>query len=147
MDIIFFGTPYFAAAQLRALIEAGIQPKAVVTQPDRPKGRSLKLSLPPVKELLLEIAPTVPILQTKTVKDLGFLERLKELDADLYVVVAYGQILPQKLLNIPSLGCINVHASLLPKYRGAAPIQRVLMNGDKEKDGVKNGCWRRHRSC
>ena len=132
MNIIFFGTPHFAAAQLEFLLKEGIQPKAVVTQPDHPKGRSSKRTPSPVKQLLLETASTIPILQPEKAKDEDFLNALKELDADLYVVVAYGQILPQKLLNIPRFGCINVHASLLPKYRGAAPMQRALINGEKE---------------
>lgn len=104
----------------------------VVTQPDRPKGRELRVASAPVKEVAEGQLPGIPILQSAKASEPEFMDRLAGLGADLYVVVAFGQILPQKLLDIPRLGCINVHASLLPKYRGAAPIQRCLLNGEKE---------------
>ncbi len=130
MKIVFFGTPHFAAEVLKYLLDHHISVLAVVTQPDRPKGRSLQLTPPPVKTLLLEKAPHIPLLQPE--KASQSLEELKKFQADLFVVVAYGQILSQKLLDIPPLGCINIHASLLPKYRGAAPIQRAILNGETE---------------
>ena len=130
--IVFFGTPYFAADILRYLVSQGVPVVGVVTQPDRPRGRSLELSPSPVKEAALEVLPGVPIFQPGKASEETFLGQLSLLQADLYVVVAYGQILSQKLLDLPSLGCINVHASLLPKYRGAAPMQRCLMAGEKE---------------
>lgn len=132
MRIIFFGTPNFAASILQYLLDANIEVVAVVTQPDRPKGRSLRETPSPVKSLLIDRKMGLPVLQPEKASDPFFLEKLKELRADLYVVVAFGQILPQSLLDIPSKGCINIHASLLPKYRGAAPIQRSLLNGDPE---------------
>ena len=130
--IVFFGTPLFAADLLRYLIEHHVSVVGVVTQPDRPKGRSLHLTPSPVKETVLEKIPNIPLFQPLKASEEGFLDSLRRLEADLYVVVAYGQILSQKLLAIPPFGCINVHASLLPKYRGAAPIHRVLMAGEKE---------------
>ncbi len=130
MKIIFFGTPIFAAECLDYLLARGVAIAAVVTQPDRPKGRSLHLTPSPVKSLVLEKASHIPILQPEKASQI--LEKLTELKADLFVVVAYGQILSQKLLDIPLLGCINAHASLLPLYRGAAPIQRCLMAGETE---------------
>ena len=125
--IVFFGTPYFAADVLRYLASQGVPIVGVVTQPDRPRGRSLELSPSPVKEVALEVLPGVPVFQPTKASEETFLGQLSLLRADLYVVVAYGQILSQKLLDLPPLGCINVHASLLPRYRGAAPMQRCLM--------------------
>lgn len=104
----------------------------IVTQPDRPRGREMKVSFSAVKELASQERPDIPVLQPQKASDEKFLEELACLKADLYVVVAFGQILPQKLLSQPRLGCINVHVSLLPKYRGAAPMQRCLFHGDKE---------------
>jgi methionyl-tRNA formyltransferase len=130
LKIVFFGTPVFAAECLDYLLHQGVEVVAVVTQPDRPKGRSLHLTPSPVKSLVLEKAPQIPIFQPE--KTSQILEALVELKADLFVVVAFGQILPQKILDIPRLGCINAHASLLPKYRGAAPIQRCIMAGETE---------------
>ncbi len=132
MKIIYFGTPFFAAEVLRYLLDQGVEVVAVVTQPDRPKGRSLQLTASPVKTLITERALKIPILQPEKASQESFLEELFQLKANLFVVVAFGQILPQKLLDIPPLGCINVHASLLPKYRGAAPIQRCLMAAEEE---------------
>jgi len=130
--IVFFGTPDFAASILNYLLDAQVEIAAVVTQPDRPKGRSLQASLPPVKLCLMKRGLALPLFQPEKASEPGFLEKLKETQADLFVVVAFGQILPQSLLDIPPKGCINVHASLLPKYRGAAPIQRSLLHGEKE---------------
>lgn len=130
MKIIYFGTPAFAAEILRHLLNNQVEVVAVVTQPDRPKGRSLQLTPSPVKILALE--NNIPVLQPEKASDPTFLQELITYKADLYVVVAFGQILSQKLLDIPPLGCINVHASLLPKFRGAAPIQRSILAGDTE---------------
>jgi methionyl-tRNA formyltransferase len=124
--IVFFGTPTFAAEILAYLLETAHAIVAVVTQPDRPQGRSSLLVSSPVKQ----VAPHLLCLQPEKASDPLFLAQLRELKADLYVVAAFGQILPQSLLDIPPLGVINVHTSLLPKYRGAAPIQRALMAGD-----------------
>ncbi|MEN9654905.1 MAG: hypothetical protein RL235_1017 [Chlamydiota bacterium] len=128
LRIVFFGTPQFAAEVLKDLISHQVIPVAVVTQPDRPKGRSLQVTESAVKQVAA--AESVPLMQPDKASDARFLEELRALKGDLFVVVAYGQILSETLLSIPPLGCINVHASLLPKYRGAAPIQRCLMQGD-----------------
>jgi methionyl-tRNA formyltransferase len=128
--IIYFGTPVFAAEVLAFLLENKVPIAAVVTQPDRPKGRSHQLAPSPVKELAMKRA--IPIFQPEKASTEDFIQSLRDLNADLFVVVAYGQILSQKLLDTPPMGCINVHASLLPKYRGAAPMQRCLMAGEKE---------------
>jgi len=131
-SIVFFGTPEFAAQILEFLIDHRVVIQAIVTQPDRPKGRSLQLLPSAVKLCTQKKCPDVPIWQPEKCSDPTFLSHLADVKADLFVVVAFGQILPQKLLDIPPLGCINVHASLLPKYRGAAPIQRSILNGDRE---------------
>ena len=128
-NILFFGTPLFAAKILEFLIEKKVSISAVVTQPDRPKGRKL-IPTPSATKML--VGSTIPLLQPEKASDPQFLNKLEEIKADLYVVVAYGQILSRKLLAIPPLGCINVHASLLPQYRGAAPMQRCLMDGCPE---------------
>ena len=128
MKIVFMGTPDFALASLDKLIDGGYEIDAVVTQPDRPKGRGKKLTPPPVKERALEAG--LRVLQPERVKDSGFIEALKELSPDIIIVVAYGQILPEEIINLPAMGCINVHASLLPKYRGAAPINWCIINGE-----------------
>jgi len=122
------GTPDFALASLDKLIDGGYEIAAVVTQPDRPKGRGKKLTPPPVKERALGAG--LRVLQPERVKDSGFIEALKELSPDIIIVVAYGQILPEEIINLPAMGCINVHASLLPKYRGAAPINWCIINGE-----------------
>lgn len=133
MKVVYFGTPQFAASILQYLLERHCPIKAIVTQPDRPRGRNLQLTSSAVKATAMQMAPEVLIFQpTKKASDPAFLQQLQALQADLFVVVAYGQILSQKLLDIPPLGCINIHASLLPKYRGAAPMQRCLMHGDLE---------------
>lgn len=128
--IIFMGTPEFAVPCLKALIESGQDVIAVVTQPDKPKGRGKHLTSPPVKELALKC--DIPVLQPEKIKDEPFVNALKNLCPDVIAVVAYGKILPKAVLDMPPLGCINVHASLLPKYRGAAPINRAIINGEKE---------------
>ncbi len=130
MKIVYFGTPLFSAAVLRYLLHKKGEIVAVVTQPDRPKGRSGALAPSPVCEVAKEAS--IPIFQPEKCSQEYFLQEMANLGASLYVVVAFGQILPQKLLDIPPLGCINVHASLLPLYRGAAPMQRSLMDGVSE---------------
>lgn len=132
MKIIFFGTPDFAKKQLLYLLDHNIDIIAVVTQPDKPKGRKQKLLPCPVKEAYLERSLSVPLFQPLKASDPEFIQQIKDLKPDLLIVVAYGQILKQSLLDVPRYDCINVHASLLPKYRGAAPIQRAIMNGEKE---------------
>jgi methionyl-tRNA formyltransferase len=122
------GTPDFALPTLQGLIEAGLNLCAVYTQPDRPSGRGKKLAPPPVKELAEQQG--IPVYQPVKLRDAAVVEELRSLSPDLIVVVAYGQILPKAILEIPRYGCINVHASLLPRYRGAAPIQRVVMDGE-----------------
>lgn len=129
--LIFMGTAPLAAVSLRALLDASCgQLVAVVTQPDRPKGRELKLTPSPVKEVAL--AAGLPVLQPEKARDPEFLEQIRTLEPDLVVVAAFGQLLPQSLLDIPPHGCINVHASLLPRWRGAAPIQWAILAGDAE---------------
>ncbi len=131
LRIIFMGTADLACASLRALCrEPSFQVIAVVSQPDKPKGRDMKLQPTPVKELAL--AEGLPVLQPRRARDEEFIAQLRTLQPDLIVVAAYGQILPQSLLDIPRLGCLNVHTSLLPKYRGAAPIQWAILDGDAE---------------
>jgi methionyl-tRNA formyltransferase len=131
LRIIFMGTAELSCDSLRALMESpGCQVVAVVTQPDRPKGRDLKLQPSPVKTLALQAK--LPVLQPERARDEAFLGALRVLRPDLIAVAAYGQILPQSLLDLPRFGCLNVHTSLLPKYRGAAPIQWAILNGDAE---------------
>ena len=132
MKIIFFGTPPFAAVHLKMLVEKGIEVVAVVTKPNRPQGRNLHNLPPAVKVEHAALIPHVPLFQPEKCSTPEFVEILQSLQADLYVVVAYGEIIKQQVLDLPRLGCINVHASLLPNHRGAAPIQRSLMQGDKE---------------
>ena len=130
MRIVFMGTPDFAVQSLNALVEAGHDVAAVITQPDRPKGRGNKLAFSEVKTRALEL--NLPVHQPASVKDEAFLELLQGYQPDVIVVVAYGRILPQAVLELPEYGCINVHGSLLPAYRGAAPIQRAVLDGCKE---------------
>lgn len=132
LKIVFFGTPPFAADCLEYLLDHHIEIVAIVTQPDRPKGRSLQVTPSAVKSMILEKAPYIPIFQPEKASTPEFIEQMAAFKADLFVVVVYGQILAQKLLDIPPLGCINVHPSLLPKFRGAAPIQRAIMAGETE---------------
>lgn len=129
--IVFMGTPAFAVPTLRALIEAGYPVEAVLTQPDRPVGRGQKLAMPPVKALALEHG--IPVHQPQRLRgNAEMIQTLRDLAPDLIVVVAFGQILPREVLDIPRFGAINVHASLLPRFRGAAPIQWAILNGDAE---------------
>ncbi|CCO07185.1 methionyl-tRNA formyltransferase [Desulforamulus hydrothermalis] len=130
MRIVFMGTPDFAAYSLRALLAAGKQVVAVVTQPDKPKGRGKQLQPPPVKQLAL--ANHLPVLQPDSIRTQEFVQNLQELRPDCLVVVAYGKILPPAVLALPPRGCINLHASLLPRYRGAAPIHWAVINGETE---------------
>lgn len=133
MKIVFMGTPDFAAGALEALIKAGHKITAVVTQPDKPKGRSKALQFPPVKECALR--HEIPVLQPVKIKTQEAIAELKKYEADIYIVAAFGQILSQEILDIPRYGSLNIHASLLPKYRGASPIQHVIIDGE-EKTGV-----------
>ncbi|MBT1072123.1 methionyl-tRNA formyltransferase [Pelotalea chapellei] len=128
--IIFMGTPDFACPTLQTLINRGEKPIAVITQPDRPKGRGQKLMPPPVKEIALQ--HDIPVYQPLKVRDPAFIEVIRDLQPDLIVVIAFGQILPKVLLDIPPQGCVNVHASLLPRYRGAAPLNWCIINGEAE---------------
>lgn len=130
---VFMGTPDFALATLEGLIEAGLNLVGVYTQPDRPKGRGKKMAAPPVKELALQ--HEIPVFQPRKLRDEEAVAELAALEPDLIVVVAYGQILPQSVLDLPKHGCINVHASLLPRHRGAAPINKAIVDGD-ETTGV-----------
>ena len=130
MRVVFMGTPDFAVGTLKAIIEAGHDVAAVVTQPDKPRGRSKSLVFSPVKEEA--VAHGITVLQPERARDEAFVEELRTYNADVIVVVAFGQLLPASIINMPGYGCINVHASLLPKYRGAAPIQWSVLNGDKE---------------
>ena len=130
MKVVFMGTPDFAVGTLEALIEAGHEVIGVVTQPDKPKGRGKTLMATPVKEVALK--HQIPVYQPKRVREAGFTETLGRLAPDVIVVAAFGQIITKEILGIPRFGCINVHASLLPAYRGAAPIQWAVINGEKE---------------
>ena len=130
LRIVFMGTPEFACPTLKTLIERGEQVVAVVTQPDRPKGRGQQTLPPPVK--LLAEAHGIPVLQPVKVRHPDAIEEIRALRPDLIVVIAFGQILPKALLEIPGSGCINVHASLLPRYRGAAPLNWCIINGETE---------------
>ena len=128
MKILFMGTPDFALFSLRALVDAGENVAAVVTQTDKPKGRGMTLTPPPVK--VYAAGHGIPVFQPKTLKDGAFETELREIDPDIIIVVAYGKILPKYILDYPKFGCINIHGSLLPKYRGAAPMQRAVMAGE-----------------
>ena len=129
MKILFMGTPDFAVFSLKSLIEAGHDICAVVTQPDKPRGRGYTLTPPPVKASALEAG--IPVYQPETLKDEAFATLLSELDPEIIVVVAYGKILPVNVLDYPKYGCVNVHGSLLPEYRGAAPMQRAIIDGKR----------------
>ncbi len=129
MKILFMGTTDFAVSCLDAMRSAGYEVCAVCTKTDRPKNRGMKLAFSPVKEYALQKG--IPVLQPESLKTDESVTRLREFRADLFVVVAYGKLLPPSVLELPKLGCINVHGSLLPKYRGAAPIQWAVMNGEK----------------
>ena len=129
MRIVFMGTPDFAAASLKALLEEKFDVVGVFTQPDKPKGRRMEMSFSPVKQLALEAG--LPVYQPEKMRDGTALAILRELQPDLLAVVAYGRILPDDMLALPRYGAVNVHGSLLPKYRGAAPIQWAVLNGDE----------------
>lgn len=133
MKIVFMGTPEYAAVALEALIAAGHEVVAAVTQPDKAKGRSKALLPPPVKVCAQKY--DIPILQPRRIRKGDAVEALKQYPADVYVVAAFGQILSQEILDIPPKGCVNIHASLLPKYRGASPIQHVILDGE-ERTGI-----------
>lgn len=133
MRIIFMGTPDFSVGTLEALVEAGHEVVLAVTQPDKPKGRGGKMQFTPVKETAMKY--DIPVFQPKKVREPECIEELRKYHADVMVVVAFGQILPKEILEMTPYGCINVHASLLPKYRGAAPIQWAVINGE-EVSGV-----------
>lgn len=127
-SIIFFGTPEFAVPTLKFLISKGERISLVITQPDKPKGRGKIVQPTEVKKIALQYS--LPFLQPEKIRDEGFIEKLKVIKPEFAIVVAYGKILPKEILQIPKYGCINLHASLLPKYRGAAPIQWALINGE-----------------
>ena len=131
MNIVFMGTPDFAVPSLQALIDAGHNVRAVFTQPDKPKGRGMRLTPPPVKELAQKYG--IEVFQPQSLKreTETCMPIIRSLSPDVIVVVAYGKLLPPEILEIPPLGCVNVHGSLLPKYRGAAPIQHTVLNGDE----------------
>ena len=129
MKIIFMGTPDFSVGTLEALIEAGHEVVLAVTQPDKPKGRGKEMQFTPVKECALKY--NIPVYQPRRVREAECIEELRKYGADIMVVVAYGQILPKEILEMTPYGCVNVHASLLPKYRGAAPIQWSIIDGEE----------------
>ena len=130
LKIVFMGTPDFAVESLKEIVDAGYNVEAVVTNTDKQKGRGMKTIPTPVKQYALE--QKIEIYQPEKIrKNKEFIEKIKEINPDVICVVAYGKILPKEILDIPKLGCINVHGSLLPEYRGAAPIQWAVINGDK----------------
>ena len=145
MRILFMGTPEFAEVSLKALVEDNRDVVCVITQPDKPKGRGYEMAMPEVKVYAME--KNIPVYQPDTLKDEAILPLLQEYQPDVIIVVAYGKILPEYVLNFPKYGCINIHGSLLPKYRGAAPMQRAIMCGESETgvtimhmaDGVDTG--------
>ena len=130
MRIVFMGTPEFSVPTLKTLVEAGHEVIAVVTQPDKPKGRGKEMQMTPVKIQALEYK--IPVYQPVKVRDEAFIQVLRGMEADVFVVIAFGQILPKTVLELPKYGCVNIHASLLPKYRGAAPIQWCVIDGETE---------------
>jgi len=130
MRVIFFGSDDFAALHLEGLLSAGHEALACVTGPDKPQGRGMKISLSPIKQMAAE--RQIPCLQPLSLKDKSIVDTLKSYKADIFVVVAYGRLLTQEILDIPKMLCMNVHGSLLPKYRGAAPVNWAILNGDKE---------------
>ena len=129
MKVVFMGTPDFAVGALEAIIEAGHQVTAVVTQPDKPKGRGKEMQKTPVKVCAQKYG--IPVFQPVKVKEPEAVETLRSYEADIFVVAAFGQILSEEILAMPKYGCVNIHASLLPKYRGAGPIQWAIINGEK----------------
>lgn len=153
MKIVFMGTPDFSVPCLESIIESGHQVVGVFTQPDKPKGRGYTLAPPPVKTAAIN--HNIPVFQPTTLKNGEAFETIKELSPDCIVVVAYGKILPKEILDFPKYGCINVHASLLPKYRGSAPIQWSIINGENETgvttmymdEGIDTGDMLMKKSC
>lgn len=133
MKIVFMGTPDFSVLPLKALYDAGHAMVLVLTREDKPRGRGHEMQATPVKETAIALG--IPVLTPKKMRDEALVQTLRECDADVFVVVAYGKILPKEILDIPRLGCINIHASLLPEYRGAAPIQWAILDG-KKKSGI-----------
>lgn len=133
MRVVFMGTPDFAVGTLKALLQSRHQVVAVVTQPDKPKGRGKAMQFTPVKEVA--VSAEIPVLQPKRVREPEVVEEIRQFHPDVIVVVAFGQLIPKAILDMPQYGCVNVHASLLPKYRGAAPIQWAVIDGE-EKSGV-----------
>ncbi len=133
MRVVFMGTPDFAVGALEAILQAGHQVAAVVTQPDKPKGRGKEIQMTPVKACA--VSHGIPVFQPVKVKEKEAVETLQEYNADIFVVAAFGQILSEEILSMPKYGCVNIHASLLPRYRGAGPIQWAIINGE-EKSGV-----------
>ena len=129
MKVVFMGTPEFAVPSLQKLIDEKYNIAAVITQPDRPKGRGKKTLAPPIKDLALKY--NIPVYQPEKVRTTEFINIMQSINPNLIVVIAFGQILPVEILNIPQYGCINIHSSLLPKYRGAAPIQWAIINGEE----------------
>lgn len=129
MKVVFMGTPDFAVGALEAIMEAGHQVTAVVTQPDKPKGRGKEVQMSPVKACAL--SHDIPVFQPVKIREPEAVETLRTYQADIFVVAAFGQILSEKILTMPKYGCVNIHASLLPKYRGAGPIQWAVINGEK----------------
>ncbi|MCM1539070.1 MAG: methionyl-tRNA formyltransferase [bacterium] len=129
MKVVFMGTPDFAVGALSALVQAGYEVTAVVTQPDKPKGRGKGLTSPPVKAFAVQHG--IPVLQPSKIREPEAVAELAAYEADIYVVAAFGQILTQEILDMPRFGCVNIHASLLPKYRGAAPIQWAILDGER----------------
>lgn len=130
MKIVFMGTPDFAVGALEAMIQAGHEITCVVTQPDKPKGRGKEMQFTPVKECAVKHG--IPVFQPVKIKTPEAVAELKTYEADIFVVAAFGQILSQEILDMPKYGCVNIHASLLPKYRGAAPIQWAILDGETE---------------
>lgn len=130
MKIVYMGTPDFAAAPLEALIKAGHQVTAVVTQPDKQRGRGKEVQMTPVKKCALKHG--IPVFQPVKIKEKEAVDQLREYPADIFVIAAFGQLLSEEILEMPPFGCVNIHASLLPAYRGAAPIQWAILNGEKE---------------
>lgn len=133
MRVVFMGTPDFAVGALQAIIEAGHQVTAVVTQPDKPKGRGKEMQMTPVKACAL--THSIPVFQPVKIKEAEAVEVLRSYQADIFVVAAFGQLLSEEILAMPKYGCVNIHASLLPKYRGAGPIQWAIIDGEK-KTGI-----------
>ena len=130
MRVVFMGTPDFSVGTLKELAKAGHEIVGVISQPDKPKGRGKNLQPTPVKEAAMELG--LPVYQPKKVRDPEFIQVVRDLEPEVIVVVAFGQIIPKEVLELPKYGCINIHASLLPKYRGAAPIQQAVIDGEKE---------------